>query len=163
MSNLKNLNKKKNNSFLKIIHNRNNSTFSISSSINNHKNISHEIPSKISTPIDFTKYKKKFVIPDSFDINRANNFLAEKEVAMMTIYLEDDILEENIGIKFKKSNTNLLNLDLGNISFIEENKKMENKIVEGKKNNSAKRTSNHKLMNSNSKKKKNKIYKLFSK
>ena len=155
---LKKINKKKNNSFLKIIHNRSSSTFSISSSINNNKNISNEIPSKISTPIDFIKHKKKFVIPDSFDINGANNFLAEKEVAMMTINLEDDILEENMGKNFKKSNKNLFNLDSGNYSFLEENKKIENKIVEGKKNNNAKKTSNYKLINSTSKKKKKSKY-----
>ena len=155
---LKQINKKKNNSFLKIIHNRSSSTFSISSSINNNKSISNEIPSKISTPIDFIKHKKKFVIPDSFDINGANNFLAEKEVAMMTINLEDDILEENMGIKFKKSNKNLFNLDSGNNSFLEENKKIENKIVEGEKNNNTKKTSNYKLINSTSKKKKKSKY-----
>ena len=158
MFNLKKNNNKKNNSFLNIIPNRSSLTFSNSSSFNNHKNISHEIPSKIITPIDFIKYKKKFIIPDSFDINGANNFLAEKKEAMMTINLEDDILEENMGIKFKKSNTNLFNLDSGNNSFIEENKRIEDKKVDGKKNNSAKRTSNHKLINSNSKKKKKPKY-----
>ena len=158
MFNLKKNNNKKNNSFLNIIPNRSSLTFSNSSSFNNHKNISHEIPSKISTPIDFIKYKKKFIIPDSFDINGANNFLAEKEVAMMTINLEDDILEENMGKNFKKSNKNLFNLDSGNYSFLEENKKIENKIVEGKKNNNAKKTSNYKLINSTSKKKKKSKY-----
>ena len=155
MLNLKKINKKKNNSFLRIIPNRNSSTFSISSSPNNNRNISHEIPSKINTPIDFIKNKKKFIIPDSFDINGTNNFLAEKEVAMMTINLEDDILEENTGRRFKKSNTNLFNLDSENNSFCEENKIKMNK-KEDKKNNSAKRPSNfsnHKANNANLKKK----------
>jgi len=70
-----------------------NSDFSSISKLNNIKDISHELPI-MTTPLDFIKNKKKFIIQDSFDIRGAKNFLKAKEEAMMEIKLDDEILEE---------------------------------------------------------------------
>jgi hypothetical protein len=69
------------------------SNFSTSSKVNNPKDISHELPMMI-TPLDFIKQKKKFIIQDSFDKRGAQKFLKSKEVAMMEIKLDDEILDD---------------------------------------------------------------------
>ena len=158
MLNLKKIDKSQNKSLLKINPNIGSSNFLIPSSFNNNKNISHEIPSKITTPLDFIKNKKKFIIHNSFDINGTKDFLAQKEIAMMTINLEDDIEEEKTGKKFKKSNTNLLDLDSGNNSFREQNKRNIEQVVVSKKNNSEKKNSYSKIISPNSKKNKKSKY-----
>ncbi len=158
MLNLKKIDKNQNNSFLKINPNRGSSTFSISSSNNNNKNISQKYPSKINTPLDFIKYKKKFIIPDSFDINGTKDFLAQKEIAMMTINLEDDIVEEKMEKRYKKLNTKCFNTNSENNSINEENKRKIDKVFNYRKNNSEKKNSYHKINNSNSKKNKKSKY-----
>ena len=154
MWNLKKIDNIKNNSFLKKSPNRGSSTCSFSSSINNNKNISHEVPSKISTPLDFIKNKKKFVIHNSFDINGTKDFLAQKEIAMKTINLEDDIEEEKNGKKYTKYNTKLYDHDSGNNSLSEENKRKIDKVVVDKKNNNEKKNSYNKINKHSSKKNK---------
>jgi hypothetical protein len=67
------------------------SNFSHFYKINNIKDISHELP---TSPLDFIKQKKKFIIHDSFDKRGAKNFLKSKEEAMMEIKLDDEIVEE---------------------------------------------------------------------
>ena len=71
------------------------SSFDIATSINYVKNVSHEIPSKINTPIEFIKQRKKFVLQNSFDINQTKHFLEQKEKALIEIKLDDEIFEEN--------------------------------------------------------------------
>ena len=67
--------------------------FSSFPKVNNIKDISHELPI-MTSPLDFIKQKKKFIIQDSFDKRGAKIFLKSKEEAMMEIKLEDEILEE---------------------------------------------------------------------
>ena len=94
-------NSKNNNSSISKIHSHipNNNKISYSfdktTSNNNVKNISHDIPSKINTPIEFIRQRKKFVLLNSFDKNWTKNFLEQKEKALIEIKLEDEILEEN--------------------------------------------------------------------
>jgi hypothetical protein len=76
-----------------IIPKMNISNLSSFSKVNNIKDISHELPI-MTTPLDFIKQKKKFIIQDSFDKRGAKNFLKSKEEAMMEIKLDDEILEE---------------------------------------------------------------------
>ena len=90
-----------------IIPKMRNSNFSTFSKVNNIKDISHELPT-MTTPLDFIRQKKRFIIQDSFDIRGSKIFLKAKEEAMMEIKLDDEILEEiKDGIKIKnKYNTN---------------------------------------------------------
>jgi len=90
--------KPKNSSILtiksQILKNNQESTcFSASTMVNNVKNNSHEIPSKINTPIEFIRQKKKFVLLNSFDKNWTKHFLEQKEKALLEIKLDDKILE----------------------------------------------------------------------
>jgi len=75
--------------------------------INDVKNISHEIPLKINTLIDFIRQKNKFVIQNSFDKNWTKNFLEQKSKALKEIKLDDEILEENNSniLEYKPNNS----------------------------------------------------------
>ena len=149
--------KYQNSSIIKNSHNKGSSTFSNSSPIINKKNIPHEVPSKIITLLDFIKNKKKFVFHNSFDINWTKDFLAQKEIALMPINLEDDVEEEKKGKKFKKYNTKLF--DSGNNSLNGKNKRKIDKVVVGKKNNSEKNHHYHKIKSPSTKKIKKSKYK----
>ena len=74
------------------------SNFCSLSKVNNIKDISHELPI-MTTPLDFIKQKKKFIIQDCFDKRGAKNFLKSREEAMMEINLDDEIMED---VKDKK-------------------------------------------------------------
>ena len=82
------------------------SSFDITASINDAKNISHDIPSKINTPIEFIRQRKKFALLNSFDKKWVKNFLEQKEKALMEIKLNDEILEENgtNELEYKRNN-----------------------------------------------------------
>ena len=155
MLNLKKIDKNQNDSFLKNNPNRGSSTFSNSSSINNNKNISNEIASKIRTPLDFIKNKKKFVINNSFDINGTKDFLAKMEIAMKSINLEDDTEEKKMRKKYKTYNSKLFDHNSGNNSIYEENKRKIELVDIGKKNNSEKKNSYKKIFSKKNKKSKN--------
>jgi len=71
------------------------SSLDIKASINDSKNISNNIPSKINTLIEFIKQKKKFALLNSFNKKRSKQFLEQKEKALIEIKLDDEILEEN--------------------------------------------------------------------
>ena len=142
--------KNQNSSIIKNSHNKGSSTFSNSSPISNNKNIPHEVPSKIITLLDFIKNKKKFVFHNSFDNNWTKDFLAQKEIALMTINLEDDIEEEKKGKKFKKYNTKIF--DSGNNSLNGKNKRKIDKVMVDKKNNSEKNHHYHKIKSPSTKK-----------
>ena len=75
--------------------NHDNTSFNASTMVNNVKNISLEVPSKINTPIEFIKQRKKFVLLNSFDKKWTKHFLEQKEKALIEIELDDKILEEN--------------------------------------------------------------------
>ena len=70
------------------------SNFITFSKVNNNKDISHDLPI-MTTPLDFIRQKKKFIIQDSFDKRGSKNFLKSKEEAMMEIILDDEIFDEN--------------------------------------------------------------------
>ena len=81
---------------LQIPKNNQDKTSSYASTIvNNVKNISHEVHSKINSPIEFIRQTKKFVLLNSFDKNWTKHFLEQKEKALIEIELDDKILEEN--------------------------------------------------------------------
>ena len=149
MLNPEKIDNNQNSSIIKNSHNKGSSTFSNSSPIINKKNIPQKVPSRIITLLDFIKNKKKFVFHNSFDINWTKDFLAQKEIALMTINLEDDIEEEKKEKKFKKYNTKLL--DSRN-SSLNGNKRKIDKVVVGKKNNSEKKHNYHKIKSPSTKK-----------
>jgi hypothetical protein len=96
----KKINKSKNSAISvkksQIPKNNQENTSSIAASIiDSAKNISHEVPSKINTPIEFIRQGKKFVFLNSFDKNWTKHFLEQKEKALIEIKLDDRILEEN--------------------------------------------------------------------
>lgn len=102
--------KKKGSNFsinIQVIPKTKTSNFSSFSKVNNPKDISHDLPI-MTTPLDFIKHKKKFIIQDSFDKKGTKDFLKSKEEAMMEIKLDDEILDENKDeSKYKnKFNTN---------------------------------------------------------
>jgi len=105
-------NSKNNNSPISKIHShipKNNKisySFDITTSNNYVKNISHDIPSKINTPIEFIRQRKKFVLLNSFDKNWTKYFLEQKEKALIEIKLDDEILEENNSnsLEYKRNN-----------------------------------------------------------
>ena len=105
-------NSKNNNSSISKIHShipKNNKisySFDITTSNNYVKNISHDIPSKINTPIEFIRQRKKFVLLNSFDKNWTKYFLEQKEKALIEIKLDDEILEENNSnsLEYKRNN-----------------------------------------------------------
>ena len=66
-----------------------------STMVNNVKNISHEVHSKINSPIEFIRQRNKFVLLNSFDKNWTKHFLEQKEKALIETELDDKILEEN--------------------------------------------------------------------
>ena len=74
---------------------------------------------KILNFVDFIKEKNKFFIENSFDANGTREFLASKEVAMRTINLNDEIIENNKNL----TNKNLVKLKLLNLDDNEINKK----------------------------------------
>ena len=61
--------------------------------------------------IEFIKQNKRFIIENSFDVNGTREFLASKEIAMRTIKLNDEILEEkkDESLNIKIPNLNLIN------------------------------------------------------
>ena len=102
--------KNKNSSFFNpnsnIISPQKNSVISTTLSVNNTKFMIPESSKKNITPIiDFIKQKKNFFIHNAYDKNGTKNFLAERDVAMMEIQLNEEILEDNI-----KRNINKINI-----------------------------------------------------
>ena len=67
------------------------------------KNLSHEIPKKVETPLDFIKQKKKFNIEISFDAEGTKNFLSSKKEALMEIKLKDEIINDKINTSAVKN------------------------------------------------------------
>ena len=81
-------------------------SFDAATAINDAKNISHEIPSKINTPTEFIRQRNKLAIQNSFE-NWTKNFLEQKSKALIEIKLDDEILEENNSniLEYKANNS----------------------------------------------------------
>ena len=135
--------KKKDHSFLNTnpntIPHKKNSAFSTTLSINNTKNMANEETKKDITAIDFIKNKKKFIIHDLFDKNGTKNFLASRDLAMMKIQLDDEILDKDIEENKNKYDTKLTS------NSIKNEKKEKNK--RNKKRNSTLTPENRKIIN----------------
>ena len=80
---------------------------------------------KILNLVDFIKQKNKFFLESSFDAKGTREFLASKEIAMKSIKLNDEIIENKKG----KTNKNLVNLKLLNFQDNEIKKKETPKTV----------------------------------
>jgi hypothetical protein len=74
------------------------------------KNMKNNAPKKCLNVIDFIRQKNKFYMENSFDFRGTREFLASKEVAMRSIKLNDEIVEQK-GNNKEHSQQNLLALD----------------------------------------------------
>lgn len=96
-----------------IINNQKNSSFK---NLTVTTNLEKPPPHINKSVFDFIKQKNKFFIENSFDVKGTREFLASKEVAMRSIKLNDEIIEE---VK-EQRNKNYTNKNLLKINFMEE-------------------------------------------
>ena len=118
---------------------------------NNTKANTNEFLIKIETPLDFIKQRKQFIIDDIFDLKGTKEFLASKDVAMETIHLEDEIIDQK---KIENTiNTVISENDSKNNACIKEknNKKAKYNFSPKKDNNCNKKYINTELKNNKKK------------